>query len=252
MAYVLWRPRHAFPRAAVVLRVLHHAVENSSLVLLYIWIAQGLRLQDTLWVLILPYLFRAVFVSLLHTYFASLPEEISTPPKWMAPASGASSSGSVVPLSTPDRSGCSASCSIVKRLGRWHCCSYQPAGDAAALRVHSIITTAHTIMANRRPPQPSAAHQRIFTAMAVLHHAPAALRVPASCSAISSTSAHSAPSSAVSGIRTAPGGGSAYKQDKEMPCPTQAVGLTPGMAAHFCWRMKCQTNKRSAIPLTRR
>ena len=48
---------------------------NGGLVPAYILVTQDLKLRDTLWVLILPYLVVPWFIFLLRTYFLTLPKE---------------------------------------------------------------------------------------------------------------------------------------------------------------------------------
>ncbi|MFL5627312.1 MAG: carbohydrate ABC transporter permease [Ktedonobacteraceae bacterium] len=75
LAYVLSR-RDFSLRKPLSFYVFFTLIFNGGLVPWYILISQYLRLQDTLLVLILPYLVVPWFVLLLRTYFAALPDEL--------------------------------------------------------------------------------------------------------------------------------------------------------------------------------
>ncbi|WDZ87762.1 carbohydrate ABC transporter permease [Micromonospora cathayae] len=75
MAFALSRPdfRLAKPLAFLVLFTM---IFNGGLVPLYIVITRYYQLQDTIWVLILPYLVAPWYVLLLRTYFKGLPADL--------------------------------------------------------------------------------------------------------------------------------------------------------------------------------
>ncbi|MCS7059772.1 MAG: carbohydrate ABC transporter permease [Anaerolineae bacterium] len=74
LAYALARQDFTW-RRPVAFFVFFTMLFNGGLVPTYILITQQLRLRDTLWVLILPYLVVPWFVFLLRTYFQTLPKE---------------------------------------------------------------------------------------------------------------------------------------------------------------------------------
>lgn len=74
---------------------------NGGLVPTYILITQTLRLRDTLWVLILPYLVVPWFVFLLRTYFLTLPKEFIESAKIDGASEFRIYLNIVLPLSTP-------------------------------------------------------------------------------------------------------------------------------------------------------
>ncbi|WP_116953402.1 carbohydrate ABC transporter permease [Jiangella endophytica] len=75
MAFALSRPDFRL-RRPITLAVLFAMIFNGGLVPLYIMITRYYGLQDTLWVLILPYLVAPWYVLLLRTYFMGLPSEL--------------------------------------------------------------------------------------------------------------------------------------------------------------------------------
>ncbi|MBV9353920.1 MAG: carbohydrate ABC transporter permease [Chloroflexi bacterium] len=75
LAYVM--SRRDFPyRNVLAFVVFFTLLFQGGLVPFYIVVTQTLHLNDTIWVLILPYLVVPFFVLLLRTYFASLPFEL--------------------------------------------------------------------------------------------------------------------------------------------------------------------------------
>jgi putative aldouronate transport system permease protein len=75
LAYVM--SRRDFPyRNALAFIVFFTLLFQGGLVPFYIVVTQTLHLNDTVWVLILPYLVVPFFVLLLRTYFAALPFEL--------------------------------------------------------------------------------------------------------------------------------------------------------------------------------
>ncbi|MFF0267050.1 carbohydrate ABC transporter permease [Kribbella sp. NPDC004536] len=75
LAYSLSRPEYRL-RRPLSFYVLFTMIFNGGLVPAYILITQYLHLQNTLLVLILPYLVTPWYVLLLRTYFSQLPREI--------------------------------------------------------------------------------------------------------------------------------------------------------------------------------
>jgi putative aldouronate transport system permease protein len=75
LAYVLSRPDFPFSRH-LSFYVFITMLFSGGLVPWYIWLTQGLRLTDTVWALILPYLIIPWYVILLRTYFAGIAQEI--------------------------------------------------------------------------------------------------------------------------------------------------------------------------------
>jgi putative aldouronate transport system permease protein len=75
LAYVLSRPDFPFSRH-LSFYVFITMLFSGGLVPWYIWLTQGLRLTDTVWALILPYLIVPWYVILLRIYFAGVPQEI--------------------------------------------------------------------------------------------------------------------------------------------------------------------------------
>ncbi len=74
---------------------------NGGLVPTYILITQYLKLRDTLWVLILPYLVMPWFVFLLRTYFQTLPKEFIESAKIDGANEWQIYLNIIIPLSTP-------------------------------------------------------------------------------------------------------------------------------------------------------
>ncbi|MCU0514047.1 MAG: carbohydrate ABC transporter permease [Anaerolineae bacterium] len=75
LAYVLSRPDFIF-RKALSFYVFFTMLFNGGIVPYYILMTQYLRVQDTIFALLLPYLVVSFYVLILRTYFAGLPEEL--------------------------------------------------------------------------------------------------------------------------------------------------------------------------------
>jgi putative aldouronate transport system permease protein len=176
MAYVLSRPDTPF-RKQLSFFVFFTMLFNGGLVPFYIWITQGLRLQDTLWVLILPYLFVPWFVLLLRTYFAGLPEEIFD----SATVDGAGEwrifFQFVVPLSTPALATVGLFCILQYWNDWWLALLFINRQEMQPLQymLHSIMTNSRAIMANPQTTGIPLPVNTVRMAMAVLATGPAAL-----------------------------------------------------------------------------
>lgn len=100
LAYVLSRKDFSL-RKPLSFFVFFTMLFNGGLVPWYILISQGLRLKDTVSVLILPYLVVPWFVLLLRTYFSQIPEELLDAARIDGAGEWRIFFGIVVPLSTP-------------------------------------------------------------------------------------------------------------------------------------------------------
>jgi putative aldouronate transport system permease protein len=100
LAYTLARRDYAL-RRPIALYILFAMLFNGGLVPTYILITQYLHLQNTVLVLILPYLTSPWFVILLRTYFMSLPSEIMDAARIDGAGELRTFFQIVLPLSTP-------------------------------------------------------------------------------------------------------------------------------------------------------
>jgi putative aldouronate transport system permease protein len=100
LAYTLARQDFTW-RRPVSFFVFFTMLFNGGLVPAYILITQYLKLRDTLWVLILPYLVVPWFVLLLRTYFSTLPKEFIESAKIDGASEWRIYLNVVLPLSTP-------------------------------------------------------------------------------------------------------------------------------------------------------
>jgi putative aldouronate transport system permease protein len=100
LAYTLARRDYTL-RRPLTLYLIFAMLFNGGLVPTYILITQYLHLQNTLFVLILPYLASPWFVILLRTYFASLPAEIMDAARIDGAGELRTFFQVVLPLSTP-------------------------------------------------------------------------------------------------------------------------------------------------------
>lgn len=100
LAYVLARQDFTWRRPASFY-VFFTMLFNGGLVPAYILITQGLKLRDTLWVLILPYLVVPWFIFLLRTYFLTLPKEFIESAKIDGASEYRIYLNIIMPLSTP-------------------------------------------------------------------------------------------------------------------------------------------------------
>ena len=176
MAYVLSRPDTPF-RKPLSFFVFFTMLFNGGLVPFYIWITQGLRLQDTLWVLILPYLFVPWFVLLLRTYFAGLPEEIFDSAKVDGAGEWRIFFQFVVPLSTPALATVGLFCILQYWNDWWLALLFINRQEMQPLQymLHSIMTNSRAIMANPQTTGIPLPVNTVRMAMAVLATGPAAL-----------------------------------------------------------------------------
>ncbi len=100
LAYAL--ARHDFTwRRPLAFFVFFTMLFNGGLVPTYILVTQYLKLRDTLWVLILPYLVVPWFVFLLRTYFQTLPREFIESAKIDGANEWQIYLNIILPLSTP-------------------------------------------------------------------------------------------------------------------------------------------------------
>ena len=100
LAYTLARKDFTW-RRPVSFFVFFTMLFNGGLVPTYILITQYLKLRDSLWVLILPYLVVPWFVLLLRTYFSTLPKEFIESAKIDGASEWRIYLNVVLPLSTP-------------------------------------------------------------------------------------------------------------------------------------------------------
>ena len=100
LAYVLARQDFTW-RRPVAFFVFFTMLFNGGLVPTYIMVTQYLKLRDTLWVLILPYMVVPWFVFLLRTYFLTLPKEFIESAKIDGANEWQIYLNIIVPLSTP-------------------------------------------------------------------------------------------------------------------------------------------------------
>jgi putative aldouronate transport system permease protein len=100
LAYTLARKDFTW-RRPVSFYVFFTMLFNGGLVPTYILITQYLKLRDSLWVLILPYLVVPWFVLLLRTYFSTLPKEFIESAKIDGASEWRIYLNVVLPLSTP-------------------------------------------------------------------------------------------------------------------------------------------------------
>ena len=100
LAYVLARQDFTW-RRPVAFFVFFTMLFNGGLVPTYILVTQYLKLRDTLWVLILPYLAVPWFVFLLRTYFLTLPKEFIESAKIDGANEWQIYLSVIIPLSTP-------------------------------------------------------------------------------------------------------------------------------------------------------
>jgi len=100
LAYVLARQDFTW-RRPVSFYVFFTMLFNGGLVPTYILVTQVLKLRDTLWVLILPYLVVPWFVFLLRTYFLTLPKEFIESAKIDGASEFRIYLNVILPLSTP-------------------------------------------------------------------------------------------------------------------------------------------------------
>lgn len=100
LAYTLARQDFTWRRPAAFF-VFFTMLFNGGLVPTYILVTQYLKLRDTLWVLILPYLVVPWFVFLLRTYFLTLPKEFIESAKIDGANEWQIYLNIILPLSTP-------------------------------------------------------------------------------------------------------------------------------------------------------
>lgn len=100
LAYALARQDFTW-RRPISFYVFFTMLFNGGLVPTYILVTQVLKLRDTLWVLILPYLVVPWFVFLLRTYFLTLPKEFIESAKIDGASEWRIYLNIVMPLSTP-------------------------------------------------------------------------------------------------------------------------------------------------------
>ena len=100
LAYALARQDFTW-RRPVAFFVFFTMLFNGGLVPTYILVTQYLKLRDTLWVLILPYMVVPWFVFLLRTYFLTLPKEFIESAKIDGANEWQIYLNIIVPLSTP-------------------------------------------------------------------------------------------------------------------------------------------------------
>ena len=176
MAYVLSRRDTPF-RKALSFIVFFTMLFNGGLVPFYIWITQGLHLQDSIWVLILPYLFVPWYVLLLRTYFASLPEEIFDSAKVDGAGEWRVFFQFVVPLSTPSLATVGLFCILQYWNDWWLALLFINKQELQPLQymLQAIMTNSRAIMANPQTTGIPLPLNTVRMAMAVLATGPAAL-----------------------------------------------------------------------------
>jgi putative aldouronate transport system permease protein len=176
MAYVLSRRDTPF-RKTLSFIVFFTMLFNGGLVPFYIWITQGLHLQDSIWVLILPYLFVPWYVLLLRTYFAGLPEEIFDSAKVDGAGEWRIFFQFVVPLSTPSLATVGLFCILQYWNDWWLALLFINKQELQPLQymLQSIMTNSRAIMANPQSTGIPLPLNTVRMAMAVLATGPAAL-----------------------------------------------------------------------------
>lgn len=115
MAYPLSKPNYRYKKP-VTFFIFFTMLFSGGLIPTYIWITRYLRLGDTIWVYILPFMVNAFHVIVIRTFFQGLPQSLTEAAKIDGASELRTFFGIVLPLSKP----VIATISLLNLLSRWN------------------------------------------------------------------------------------------------------------------------------------